>query len=138
MTSFAPDRTPNRAPIWFVADACGALTLGFVTVVQMTRPDAVDEFGAVGFPGWFLVMAPAALIVVRRLAPLTVLAAAIGIYLVAAFDYGEGEQWYEPGSNPVHEKILDLCAQHFDLARRLMAEDHRHGARPVAVDHREV
>lgn len=90
MTSFAPDRTPNRAPIWFVADACGALTLGFVTVVQMTRPDAVDEFGAVGFPGWFLVMAPAALIVVRRLAPLTVLAAAIGIYLVAAFDYGEG------------------------------------------------
>ena len=34
MTWFAPDRTPNRAPIWFVADACGALTLVFVTVVQ--------------------------------------------------------------------------------------------------------
>lgn len=90
MTWFAPDRTPNRAPIWFVADACGALTLVFVTVVQMSRPDAVDEFGAVGFPGWLLVLGPAALIVVRRLAPLTVLAAAIGIYLVAAFEYGEG------------------------------------------------
>ncbi len=34
---------------------------------------------------------------------------------ITAFDYGEGEQWYELGSNPVHEKILDFCRQHFDL-----------------------
>lgn len=34
---------------------------------------------------------------------------------IAAFDYGEGEQWYELGSNPLQEKILDLCARHFDL-----------------------
>lgn len=36
---------------------------------------------------------------------------------IADFDYDEGEHWYELGSNPVHEKILDLCRTHFDLDR---------------------
>lgn len=34
---------------------------------------------------------------------------------ILSFDYGDGERWYERGTNPAHEKILDLCAEHFDL-----------------------
>ena len=35
---------------------------------------------------------------------------------IAAFDYGDSEKWYELGANPAHEKILEICANHFDLA----------------------
>ncbi len=36
---------------------------------------------------------------------------------IAAFDYGDGtEKWYAVGSNPVHEKILDIARDHFDLS----------------------
>lgn len=35
---------------------------------------------------------------------------------IAAFDYGDAEEWYELGANPVHERILAICAAHFDLA----------------------
>ena len=34
---------------------------------------------------------------------------------IAAFDYGYGEQWYDLGASPLHEKILDICRDHFDL-----------------------
>ncbi len=36
---------------------------------------------------------------------------------IADFDYGDREYWYSLGSNPVHEKILDVCRCHFDLER---------------------
>jgi len=36
---------------------------------------------------------------------------------IAAFDYGPEETWYELGANPVQEKILDICRQHFDLSQ---------------------
>ncbi|HZQ02114.1 MAG TPA: hypothetical protein VFB13_21390 [Reyranella sp.] len=35
---------------------------------------------------------------------------------IAEFDYGDGnETWYPLGSNPVHEKILDIARSHFEL-----------------------
>ena len=35
---------------------------------------------------------------------------------IASFDYGDGtETWYPLGSNPVHEKILEIARAHFDL-----------------------
>jgi hypothetical protein len=46
------------------------------------------------------------------------------------FDYGEGEQWYELGTNPAHEKILDLCAQHFDLSAIVGYEMWRNDSNP--------
>jgi hypothetical protein len=34
---------------------------------------------------------------------------------IVAFDYSPAEKWYDLGSNPVQEKILEICSQHFDL-----------------------
>lgn len=49
---------------------------------------------------------------------------------IAGFDYGEGEQWYELGANPAHERILDLCAQHFDLGAVVGYEMWRNSGNP--------
>ena len=39
------------------------------------------------------------------------------VQAIASFDYGDGlERWYALGSNPVHEKILAICGEHFDLS----------------------
>jgi hypothetical protein len=39
------------------------------------------------------------------------------IKLIAEFDYGKaGEDWYDLGCCPVHEKILEICRAHFDLS----------------------
>jgi hypothetical protein len=36
---------------------------------------------------------------------------------IASFDYGDGlERWFALGNNPVHEKILAICGEHFDLS----------------------
>lgn len=35
---------------------------------------------------------------------------------IAAFDYGRGERWYDLGASPLHEPIIDICRQHFDLS----------------------
>jgi hypothetical protein len=34
---------------------------------------------------------------------------------LAEFDYGAGETWYDLGALPLHEKILNICREHFDL-----------------------
>lgn len=49
---------------------------------------------------------------------------------IAGFDYGDGEQWYERGANPIHEKILDLCALHFDLSAIVGYEMWRNDTNP--------
>ena len=39
------------------------------------------------------------------------------VQAIASFDYGDGlERWYALGCNPVHEKILAICGEHFDLS----------------------
>jgi hypothetical protein len=39
------------------------------------------------------------------------------IRAIVTFDYGEGtEKWYPLGSNPVHERILDIAGTYFDLS----------------------
>ena len=51
--------------------------------------------------------------------------------LITAFDYGDGrEKWYELGSNPVHEKILDICRTHFDLSGIVGYEMWRNSSNP--------
>ena len=38
------------------------------------------------------------------------------IKAIAEFDYGSDEEkWHELGANPVHEKILGIAGDHFDL-----------------------
>ena len=49
---------------------------------------------------------------------------------IAAFDYGDDEKWYELGSNPAHEKILKICATHFDLAGMIGYEMWRNDSNP--------
>ena len=42
---------------------------------------------------------------------------AASVKVIAEFDYARGdERWYSLGSNPVHERILDICREHFDLS----------------------
>ena len=39
------------------------------------------------------------------------------VQAIASFDYGDGlERWFALGNNPVHEKILAICGEHFDLS----------------------
>lgn len=53
------------------------------------------------------------------------------IKTIAGFDYGDGpEKWYELGSNPVHEKILDICRAHFDLSGVVGYEMWRNASHP--------
>jgi hypothetical protein len=49
---------------------------------------------------------------------------------IAAFDYGDGEKWYELGTNPVHEKILQISAAHFDLTSIVGYEMWRNDSNP--------
>ncbi|CAN5867751.1 hypothetical protein BH11PSE3_BH11PSE3_08090 [soil metagenome] len=49
---------------------------------------------------------------------------------IAAFDYGDGEQWYEMGSNPVHEQVFAICAMHFDLTAIVGYEMWRNDGNP--------
>ena len=46
------------------------------------------------------------------------------------FDYGPNETWYDLGSNPVHEKILEICRSHFDLANVVGYEMWRNTTNP--------
>ena len=52
------------------------------------------------------------------------------IAAIGAFDYGDGETWYDLGASPVHEKILAICAQHFDLASVVGYEMWRNDTNP--------
>ena len=85
-----PDRPVSRAPRWFAADALLAVLFGYFTVDQVQRAENVAEHGSVDGIGWLLLLAPTALIVVRRFAPAMVLLGALAVYLVAAVDLGEG------------------------------------------------
>ncbi len=84
------DRTVNRNPVWFAADALLVLFLGYLTIGSMRGADYVGEYGPVEGIGWFLALGPTALILVRRVAPATCLAAAAAFYVATGFDHGEG------------------------------------------------
>lgn len=49
---------------------------------------------------------------------------------LAAFDYGRGEQWYDLGASLLHEKILDVCREHFDLRSAVGYEMWRNSSNP--------
>ncbi len=49
---------------------------------------------------------------------------------LAAFDYGRGEQWYDLGASLLHEKILDVCREHFDLQSAVGYEMWRNSSNP--------
>lgn len=87
---FAADGPADRTLPWFAADGLLAVAFGFLTWVQVTRPSNLAAAGPVEGFGWVLVLGPLALIAVRRLAPVTVLAAAIGLFLLSAIEHGEG------------------------------------------------
>ncbi len=86
---FRPDRLANRDTSWFAADALLALTLGYLSIESMRAAGYVELYGAVTGLTWVFALGPTALILVRRAAPATALAAATVMYLVAAVDLGE-------------------------------------------------
>ncbi|MBM3649440.1 MAG: hypothetical protein FJX11_16780 [Alphaproteobacteria bacterium] len=49
---------------------------------------------------------------------------------IAAFDYGRDDRWYALGSNPHHEKILEICARHFALDGMVGYEMWRNDSNP--------
>mgnify|MGYP003386055229 CR=1 FL=1 len=49
---------------------------------------------------------------------------------IAAFEYGEDEQWYDVGASPLHEKIVDICREHFDLRSVIGYEMWRNATNP--------
>lgn len=74
---------------WFGADALLAALFTWITVVSLRSPAYVDQYGAVTGAGWVLALAPNALLLVRRLAPVTVLIAATALYLAASASHGD-------------------------------------------------
>lgn len=61
----------------------------WITAVSLRSPAYVDQYGAVMGAGWVLAMAPNALLLVRRLAPVTVLMVATALYLAASARHGD-------------------------------------------------
>jgi hypothetical protein len=49
---------------------------------------------------------------------------------LAAFDYGDGEQWYALGASLLPEKIIDICREHFDLRSVVGYEMWRNASNP--------
>lgn len=49
---------------------------------------------------------------------------------LAAFEYGEGEQWYGIGASLLHEKIVDICREYFDLQSAIGYEMWRNAHNP--------
>lgn len=84
-----PDRRQSRDPWWFAADIVLALMFVWVTVESLNSNAYVDEFGRVEGAGWWLAISPTLLLPLRRLAPVLVLAAATGLYMVASASQGD-------------------------------------------------
>ncbi len=74
---------------WFVADAVLAGLFTWITVVSLRSNAYVDQYGAVEGAGWLLALAPNALLLIRRLVPVTALMAATAFYLAASATQGD-------------------------------------------------
>jgi signal transduction histidine kinase len=84
-----PDRRQSRDTWWFVADAVLALMFVWITVESLNSAAYVDEFGRVEGAGWWLAISPTLLLPLRRIAPVTVLAAATALYMLASTSQGD-------------------------------------------------
>lgn len=78
------DRRQPRDPVWFAADALLALVFVWIAVESLRSNAYVDEFGALEGWEWLLALAPTLLLPARRLAPVTTLAVATALYMLAS------------------------------------------------------
>lgn len=83
------DRDHQHDPWWFLADVLLAAVFTWITVVSLRSDAYVDQYGPVVGAGWLLALAPNALLLVRRLAPVSTLLAATALYLVASATQGD-------------------------------------------------
>ena len=74
---------------WFAADAVLAGLFTWITVVSLRSTAYVDQYGAVEGAGWLLALAPNALLLVRRVVPVTALVSATALYLAASATQGD-------------------------------------------------
>lgn len=74
---------------WFAADAVLAALFTWITVVSLRSAAYVDQYGAIEGAGWLLALAPNALLLVRRLVPVTALLTATALYLAASATQGD-------------------------------------------------
>jgi len=72
-----------------LADAALAAVFTWITVVSLRSQAYVDQYGQVVGAGWLLALAPNALLLVRRLVPVTSLIAATALYLAASATQGD-------------------------------------------------
>ena len=79
-----PDRQQPRHPVWFAADALVTVMFVWITVESLRSTAYVDEYGPIEGFGWVLAVSPTVLLLFRRLAPATSLAAATVLYLLAS------------------------------------------------------
>lgn len=84
-----PDRRQSRNLGWFAGDAVLTLIFVWITVESLTSNAYVDEFGPVEGAGWWLAISPTLLLPLRRIAPVAVLAAATGLYMLASASQGD-------------------------------------------------
>jgi signal transduction histidine kinase len=84
---------PNREPLWLALDGLLVVSLGYLTVSSLNASSYLEDYDAVESFGWVLMLAPTALVLVRRLAPVTALVLAVVSYLLAGFDHGEDNNW---------------------------------------------
>jgi signal transduction histidine kinase len=84
------DRQPNRDLVWQAADVLLVVPLTILVVQSMRSDPYRQEIGTVTTVGWLWVLGPTMLLTVRRTVPLTALAAATVMYVVAGVDNGDG------------------------------------------------
>jgi signal transduction histidine kinase len=80
---------PSQRLWWFAADAVLAALFTWITVVSLQSAAYVDQYGAVEGAGWLLALAPNALLLVRRIVPVTALVSATALYLAASATQGD-------------------------------------------------
>lgn len=71
------------------SDAVVAALFTWITVVSLRSDAYVDQYGPIEGAGWILALAPNALLLVRRLVPVTALIGATVLYLAASATHGD-------------------------------------------------
>jgi signal transduction histidine kinase len=80
---------PSQRLWWFAADAVLAALFTWITVVSLQSAAYVDQYGGIEGAGWLLALAPNALLLVRRVVPVTALVSATALYLAASATQGD-------------------------------------------------
>jgi signal transduction histidine kinase len=89
VTWLRPDRAQRREPIWFVTDALVAVIFVWITVESLRSTAYIDEFGPVEGWAWLLAISPTLLLPLRRLAPVSMLAASTALYMIISAFQGD-------------------------------------------------